>query len=51
MEVADEELEIAIVGGGICGLVTALALHRFHISQPPISLLHYKFMLHVNGLF
>ncbi|CAN6687116.1 unnamed protein product [Malus baccata var. baccata] len=28
MDVADEELEIAIVGGGICGLATALALHR-----------------------
>ncbi|PQQ04137.1 FAD-dependent urate hydroxylase-like isoform X1 [Prunus yedoensis var. nudiflora] len=27
MEVA-EEIEIAIVGGGICGLATALALHR-----------------------
>ncbi|KAB2603439.1 zeaxanthin epoxidase [Pyrus ussuriensis x Pyrus communis] len=28
MEVGDEELGIAIVGGGICGLATALALHR-----------------------
>lgn len=24
-----EEMEIIIVGGGICGLATALALHRF----------------------
>ncbi|KAF5730259.1 putative monooxygenase [Tripterygium wilfordii] len=24
----DEELEVAIIGGGICGLATALALHR-----------------------
>ena len=51
MEVGDEELGIAIVGGGICGLATALALHRFHLSLPPRSLVHYKFMLHVNGLF
>lgn len=28
MEVA-EEIEIAIIGGGICGLATALALHRY----------------------
>ncbi|KAM1348436.1 hypothetical protein ACFX13_002719 [Malus domestica] len=28
MEVGDEEIGIAIVGGGICGLATALALHR-----------------------
>lgn len=27
MEVV-EEMEIVIVGGGICGLATALALHR-----------------------
>jgi len=25
-----EENEIVIVGGGICGLATALALHRFY---------------------
>jgi len=24
-----EEIEIVIVGGGICGLATALALHRY----------------------
>jgi len=28
-----EEMEIVIVGGGICGLATALALHRFVLSS------------------
>ena len=31
MEVAEHK-EIVIVGGGICGLATALALHRLYIS-------------------
>lgn len=31
MEVAEQK-EIVIVGGGICGLATALALHRLYIS-------------------
>lgn len=32
------DAEIVIVGAGICGLATALALHRF-------SLLRYRFLL------
>jgi glycine/D-amino acid oxidase-like deaminating enzyme len=28
------ENEIVIVGGGICGLATALALHRFFAINP-----------------
>ena len=28
-----EEIDIVIVGGGICGLSTALALHRFHFFK------------------
>jgi glycerol-3-phosphate dehydrogenase len=28
-----EEMEIVIVGGGICGLATALALHMFVLSS------------------
>jgi len=27
------ENEIVIVGGGICGLATALALHRFYYAS------------------
>jgi len=32
------DADIVIVGGGICGLATALALHRFCFTS---SLLHY----------
>lgn len=38
-----EEIDIVIVGAGICGLATALALHRFLSSVPllfGISVIH-----------
>lgn len=32
-EKGDDDYEIVIVGGGICGLATALALHRWNLCS------------------